>query len=47
MHLLPAVSGPLVSHLLGRKKVPDEINSAWAKLSDVTIEGTTLKLTVQ
>lgn len=47
VHLLPAVSGPLVSHLLGRKKVPDEINSAWAKLSDVAIEGSTLKLTVQ
>lgn len=47
VHLLPAVSKPLVSHLLGRKKVPDEINSAWAKLTDVAIEGSTLKLTVQ
>lgn len=47
LHLLPAVPGPLVSHLLGKKKVSDEIKSAWAKLGDVTLEGTTLKLTAQ
>lgn len=47
VHLLPAVSGPLVSHLLGKKAVSDEIKSAWAKLSDVTIEGSTLKLAAQ
>lgn len=47
VHLLPAVAGPLVSHLIDKKKAPDAINSAWAKLTDVTIEGDTLKLTVQ
>lgn len=47
VHLLPAVSGPLVKHLLGKKTVSDELKSAWAKLADVTIEGATLKLTVQ
>lgn len=47
VHLLPAVAGPLVSHLIDKKKAPDAINSAWAKLTDATIEGNTLKLTVQ
>ncbi len=45
LHLLPVVSRPLVSHLLSKKKVPDEILSAWAKASDVTIEGDKLKVT--
>lgn len=47
VHLLPAVSGPLVSHLLGKKPVADDLKSAWAKLGDVTIEGSTLKLAAQ
>ena len=47
MHLLPAVSGPLMSTLIDKRKAQDAINSAWAKLSDVAIEGNTLKLTVQ
>ncbi len=47
VHLLPAAAGPLMSTLLDKKKAPDAINSAWAKLGDATIEGNTLKLTVQ
>lgn len=47
LHLLPGISGPLVSHLVGKKTVPDELRSAWAKLADVTVEGSTLKLSVQ
>ena len=47
MHLLPAVAGPLAAHLLTREKVPDDVRSAWAKLKDATIDGTTLKLVVQ
>ena len=47
VHLLPAVAGPLVSALIDKKKAPDAINSAWAKLDGVTIEGNTLTLTVQ
>jgi hypothetical protein len=47
LHLIPAVPGPLVAHLLGKKKFSDEINSAWAKVDDVTLEGSTLKLTIQ
>lgn len=47
IHLLPAVAGPLMSTLMDKKKAPDDINSAWAKLTDVTLEGNTLKLTLQ
>ncbi|SDR66847.1 hypothetical protein [Opitutus sp. GAS368] len=47
VHLLPAVSGPLMSHLISRVKVPDEIHSAWAKLASITIEGTALKFVAQ
>lgn len=47
LHLLPAVSGPVFDHLVGKKKIPDELRSAWVKVDDVVIEGTTLKLTIQ
>jgi hypothetical protein len=47
MHLLPAVSGPLMAHLISREKVPDEIRAAWAKVHSATIEGATLKLAAQ
>lgn len=47
LHLLPAVSGLLISHLIEKKAVPDEFKSAWAKLGDATLEGATLKLSAQ
>lgn len=47
MHLLPALAGPLVNHLIDRVKVPDEVRAAWAKLDSVTIEGGALKLVAQ
>jgi hypothetical protein len=47
VHLLPSAAGPLVAHLIDKRKTPDEIRAAWAKLSDVTIDGSALKLTVQ
>jgi hypothetical protein len=47
LHLVPALAGPFVSNLIEKKKAPDAINSAWAKLTDATVEGNTLKLTVQ
>lgn len=47
LHLLPAVSTMLFDHLVGKKKLPDNLKSAWLKLSDVKIEGSTLELTVQ
>ena len=47
VHLLPAAAGPLMAALIDKKKAPDAINSAWAKLTEVSIEASTLKLTVQ
>lgn len=47
VHLLPALSGPLVSHLIARVKVPEEMRAAWAKVRGATIEGATLKLVAQ
>ncbi len=47
VHLLPAASGALLSHLISRVKVPDEVHTAWAKLTGITIEGTTLKFVAQ
>ncbi len=47
MHLLPSLAGPLFDHLVGKKKIPDDIKSSWVKLGDVAIEGTTLKLSFQ
>ena len=47
VHLLPAASGPLITHLISRIKVPDEMRTAWTKVDSVTIEGTTLKVVAQ
>lgn len=47
LHLLPAVSTLLFDHLSGKKQLSDDFKSAWVKLTDVKIEGSTLKLTVQ
>lgn len=47
LHLMPSLSTPLMKHLIGKKKVPDEIKSAWAKQTGAAIEGSTLKLTMR
>lgn len=47
LHLLPAVSGLLVSQVIAKEKVSDEIRTAWTKLTAVTIEGGAVKFTVQ
>jgi hypothetical protein len=47
VHLLPKLADPLIGHLVGRKKVPDEIKSAWAKVNSATIDGGLLKLTME
>lgn len=47
VHLLPAVAGPLMSHLIAREKVPEEVRAAWAKLDSVTIDGTKLTFVAQ
>jgi hypothetical protein len=47
VHLLPALAGPLMNHLISKEKVPDEIRTAWAKVDSATIENGTLKLVAQ
>ncbi len=47
VHLIPGAPKPLLEHLIGKKKVPDEIKSAWAKATDVTLDGSTLKITMK
>jgi hypothetical protein len=47
LHLLPGLADPFLDHLIGKKKIPDELKSAWVKVDDVTIEGPELKLTQQ
>lgn len=47
VHLLPALAEPLMSHLISKEKVPDEVRNAWAKLDSAAIENGTLKLVAQ
>jgi hypothetical protein len=47
LHLIPAVSGLLVSTIASKQKVSDELRIALTKVSAVTIESGTLKLAVQ
>lgn len=47
VHLLPALAGPLMNHLVSKVKVPDDVRAAWAKVDSATIENNTLKLVAQ
>lgn len=47
VHLLPVLPGLLASQIIAREKVPDEVRTAWAKVTAVTIEGGAVKITVQ
>jgi hypothetical protein len=47
LHLLPNLAGMLVSHLTSKERIPDEIRTAWVKLTDVGIENGALKLAAQ
>ncbi len=47
VHLLPAVSGLLMSQIVAKEKVSDELRTAWTKLTAVTIENGAVKFTVQ
>jgi hypothetical protein len=47
MHLLPGLSGLIGSYVLSKEKVPDEVRTAWTKLTEATIEGGAVKFTVQ
>ena len=47
LHLLPAASGQLMSTILSKQKVSDELRTAWTKLTGVTIEGGAVKFAMQ
>jgi hypothetical protein len=47
VHLLPALAGPLMAHLISREKVPDELRAAWVKVDSAAIENGALKLVAQ
>ena len=47
LHLLPGLSGVITSYVTSKGKVPDEVRTAWTKLTGVTIEGGAVKFTVQ
>lgn len=47
VHMLPALANPLMSHLISKEKVPDDVRAAWAKLDSITIEKGALKLVAQ
>jgi hypothetical protein len=46
LHRLPGLSGQVLSYILGRAQIPEDIMAAWKKLANVTIEGSTLNLTM-
>jgi len=47
LHMLPSASQLLLSTIAAKQKIPDEMRAAWAKLNNVTLEGSTLRLAVQ
>lgn len=46
IHKLPIVGGILLDRILANMKIPEDIASAWMKLTDVSVEGDTLRLTM-
>lgn len=46
LHKLPGLSSQVLSYILGQAQIPEEIVTAWKKLANVTVEGSTLKLTM-
>ena len=47
LHLLPAAGGQLISTIISKQKVSDELRTAWTKLTGVTIEGGAVKFAMQ
>jgi len=47
LHLLPGVSGLLLDQIVAKERIPDEVRVAWTKLSEVAVEGQSLKLAVR
>jgi hypothetical protein len=46
LHKLPGLSSQVLGYILGQVQIPEEIGTAWKKLANVTVEGSTLKLTM-
>lgn len=44
---LPVVGGVVMKQIMARAAMPTELAEAWTKLSDVAIEGSTLRLTME
>src|SRR5437868_4729315 len=44
VHRIPVVKGLVLKKIMNANVLPADLSAAWAKLSDVTIEGSTLKL---
>lgn len=47
MHMLPGLTPALARALVAKQKVPDDFRAAWARISDVAVDGGLLKITTQ
>lgn len=47
LHAVPGATGAVIGTLLAKQKVPDDFRAAWAKLTDLAVEGGLLKATTQ
>ena len=47
LHMLPMLPGLLMAHVISNEKVADDVKAAWAKLGEVRVDGSVLKLAVQ
>jgi hypothetical protein len=47
LHRLPGVADLVFQHVLENMKIPEDIAAAWKKLADVSVDGSSLLLTVR
>lgn len=47
VHLIPGVSSTLMRSLFSKQSLPDEVRSAWAKVTAVAVEGEMLSIATQ
>ena len=46
LHRLPGLSSQVLGVIMNRMQIPEDLKVAWKKLANVTVEGSTLKLTM-
>ena len=46
LHRLPGLSSQVLGLVMNRMQIPEDLKAAWKKLANVTVEGSTLKLTM-